>query len=43
MYNITLIPGDGIGLEVTKAMKKVVKASGVDIKWEEGTNCNTSR
>lgn len=35
MYNITLIPGDGIGLEVTKAMKKVVKTSGVDIKWEE--------
>lgn len=35
MYNITLIPGDGIGLEVTEAMKKVVKASGVSINWEE--------
>lgn len=35
MYNITLIPGDGIGPEVTSAMKKVVKASGVDINWEE--------
>ncbi|TQQ84852.1 isocitrate/isopropylmalate dehydrogenase family protein [Peptacetobacter hominis] len=35
MYTITLIPGDGIGPEVTKAMKKVVKASGVDINWEE--------
>lgn len=35
MYNITLIPGDGIGLEVTDAMKKVVAASGVDINWEE--------
>lgn len=35
MYNITLIPGDGIGPEVTKAMKQVVKASGVDINWEE--------
>lgn len=35
MYTITLIPGDGIGKEVTDAMKKVVEASGVDIKWEE--------
>ena len=33
MYNITLIPGDGIGPEVTKAMKQVVMASGVDINW----------
>lgn len=35
MYRITLIPGDGIGIEVTKAMKKVVEAAGVDIEWEE--------
>lgn len=35
MYNITLIPGDGIGLEVTKAMKKVVASTGVQIEWEE--------
>lgn len=35
MYNITLISGDGIGIEVTKAMKKVVEATGVEIKWEE--------
>ena len=35
MYKITLIPGDGIGLEVTAAMKKVVEATGVDIEWEE--------
>lgn len=35
MYKITLIPGDGIGIEVTEAMKKVIKASGVDIEWEE--------
>ena len=35
MYKITLIPGDGIGLEVTAAMKRVVEASGVDIEWEE--------
>ncbi|GIW21632.1 MAG: hypothetical protein KatS3mg068_0639 [Candidatus Sericytochromatia bacterium] len=31
---ITLIPGDGIGPEVTKAMQEVLQASGVDIEWE---------
>lgn len=35
MYNITLIPGDGIGLEVTESMKKVVSATGVEINWDE--------
>ena len=35
MYNVTLVPGDGIGLEVTKAMKRVVEATGVNIKWDE--------
>lgn len=35
MYNVTLIPGDGIGPEVTKSMVKVVEATGVNIKWEE--------
>lgn len=35
MYKITLIPGDGIGEEVTKAMTKVVEATGVDIVWEK--------
>ena len=35
MYNITLIPGDGIGKEVTDAMKKVIKAAGVNIVWDE--------
>lgn len=35
MYKVTLIPGDGIGPEVTSAMKKVVQASGVEIEWEE--------
>ena len=34
MYNVTLIPGDGIGPEVADAMVKVVKATGVDINWE---------
>ena len=35
MYTVTLIPGDGIGPEVTKSMVKVVEATGVNIKWEE--------
>lgn len=34
MYKVTLIPGDGIGPEVSKAMTKVVEATGVDIEWE---------
>ena len=41
MYNVTLIPGDGIGPEVTDAVKKVIAAAGVEIDWEEvnaGTN-----
>ena len=35
MHKITLIPGDGIGPEVTAAMKKVVAKAGVEIDWEE--------
>lgn len=35
MYRITVIPGDGIGPEVTAAMQKVVEATGVNIEWEE--------
>ncbi|MHC2994970.1 MAG: isocitrate/isopropylmalate dehydrogenase family protein [Candidatus Atribacteria bacterium] len=34
VYNITLIPGDGIGPEVTRAAKMVLEASGVKINWE---------
>lgn len=30
---ITLIPGDGIGPEITDAMCKVIEACGVDIEW----------
>lgn len=33
-YTVTLIPGDGIGPEITKAMCRVVEATGVDIAWE---------
>lgn len=33
-HKITLIPGDGIGPEITEATVKVIEASGVDIEWE---------
>lgn len=33
-YPVTLIPGDGIGPEVTAAMRRVVDATGVSIDWE---------
>tara|TARA_B100001971_G_C18223010_1_gene558451 strand:- start:784 stop:1872 length:1089 start_codon:yes stop_codon:yes gene_type:complete len=33
-YNITLIPGDGIGPELTEATKRVLKATGVAISWD---------
>lgn len=32
-HTVTLIPGDGIGPEVTEAMRLVVKATGVEIDW----------
>lgn len=34
MRTITLIPGDGIGIEVTKSVQKVIKATRVPIDWE---------
>jgi isocitrate dehydrogenase (NAD+) len=33
-HTITLIPGDGIGPEVTEAVVRILKASGVAIAWE---------
>ncbi len=33
-HTVTLIPGDGIGPELTTAMRRVVDATGVDIEWE---------
>lgn len=33
-YNITLIPGDGIGPELSDAAKRCVDALGIDIAWE---------
>ncbi|MDP2743569.1 MAG: isocitrate/isopropylmalate dehydrogenase family protein [Dehalococcoidia bacterium] len=35
-YNITLIPGDGVGPEVTEAAKRVLEATGVTFHWELG-------
>jgi isocitrate dehydrogenase (NAD+) len=34
VYNVTLIPGDGIGPEVTEAAKRVLEATGVAFSWE---------
>ena len=33
-YTITLIPGDGIGPEVTAAAVRVLSATGIDFEWE---------
>ena len=33
-HKITLIPGDGIGPEVTLAAKRCIEATGVEIEWE---------
>ncbi len=33
-YTVTLIPGDGIGPEVSTAMCRVVAATGISIDWE---------
>src|SRR5581483_3446881 len=34
MHTVTLIPGDGIGPEVTEAAVKIVAATDVKIEWE---------
>ena len=34
MHNITLIPGDGIGPEITEAALLAIEATGVKINWE---------
>lgn len=35
MQNIVLIPGDGIGVEITKSVKKILKTAGAKINWIE--------
>jgi isocitrate dehydrogenase (NAD+) len=34
-HAITLIPGDGIGPEVSNAVKEILAAAGMDIAWDE--------
>ena len=33
-YKVTLIPGDGIGPEVTQAAVRILEATGVKFEWE---------
>lgn len=33
-YKVTLIPGDGVGPEITAAARRVLDATGVGIEWE---------
>jgi len=33
-HKVTLIPGDGIGPEITAAAERVIAAAGVDIEWD---------
>jgi len=33
-HTITLIPGDGIGPEVSKAVQNIIAASGVPVRWD---------
>jgi len=33
-YRVTLIPGDGIGPEITRATVSVLEATGIDFDWE---------
>jgi isocitrate dehydrogenase len=34
-HRVTLIPGDGVGPEITLAARRVIEAAGVAIDWEE--------
>jgi isocitrate dehydrogenase (NAD+) len=34
-YTVTLIPGDGIGPEISESIKNIYVAAGVPIQWEE--------
>jgi len=33
-YNVTLIPGDGIGPEVTRSARQIIDSTDVKINWE---------
>ena len=34
MHKVTLIPGDGIGPEITEVARRCVEATGVKIQWD---------
>ncbi len=34
MYRITLIPGDGVGPEITEAARRVLEATGIPFEWD---------
>ena len=34
MYKITLIPGDGVGPEITDAVTRVLEATGISFDWD---------
>jgi isocitrate dehydrogenase (NAD+) len=42
-YKITLIPGDGIGPEITEATKSVLEATGIKFDWEIGVVGETAQ
>ena len=33
-HSVTLIPGDGIGPELTEATRRVIESTGVDVDWD---------
>jgi len=33
-HEVTLIPGDGTGPELTEATRRVLEATGVDLEWD---------
>lgn len=34
-YTVTLIPGDGVGAEVSESVKAIFKADNVPVEWEQ--------
>ena len=40
-HTVTLIPGDGIGVETSAAMQRVVEACGAEIDWEIAVSAST--